>query len=80
MTHAPDIADQDVASHELGATSLTRFLICALGAGCLFAIPGLWIASNTAGVPELTLMKLGVSVFLALGGLWAVSFSRRSKA
>ncbi len=80
MTHAPDIADQDVTSHELGATSLTRFLICAFGVGCLFAVPGLWIASNTAGMSELTLMKLGLSVFLALVGMWAVSVSRRSKA
>ena len=72
-THATELSELPV-----GMSLLARLWFGALGLGCLAAVPGLWIADAGSQLPEMALIKLGLSVFLTGAGLCGLGFARNT--
>lgn len=64
---------------ELGIGGFVRLFTRLIGVALMAASLGLWIAPGTSSMPELLLMKLCISFFLALTGLHLIFASRRPK-
>lgn len=64
---------------ELGPGLLRRLLLGIAGWGLLFSAFGLWAVPGSDNVPELSLMKLGLSVFMLLTGLCCIVSTRRER-
>jgi hypothetical protein len=60
-------------------TPLTRALFVVNGSGLLAAAGGLWLVPGSNLGADVLLMKLGLSLFLALGGLTFLSASRKPR-
>lgn len=48
---------------------LLRFFLLAAGFGLTMSAFGIWVVGTTEGAPALSLMKLGVSLFMLLFGM-----------
>ena len=56
--------------------TLARMGLAVFGAGLSFSAFGLWLTPGANVEPELSLMKLGVSVFMLVAGVGCVIASR----
>lgn len=66
-------------AREIGIGTLVRGFTRLIAVALLAASLGLWIAPGTSTMPELMLMKLCVSFFLALTGLHLFFSTRQPK-
>ena len=71
-TDLPEATDADRARPAL----LTRLVLGITGWSLLFSAFGLWAVPGSANVPELSLMKLGVSIFMLIGGMCCIVRTR----
>ncbi|WP_417722358.1 hypothetical protein [Salipiger sp.] len=59
--------------------TLLRAALAVAGTGMSLAAFALWVMPGTSNLPELTLIKLGLSLFLLIGGLSCLTGSRRAR-
>lgn len=50
--------------------AVARFVFALSGTALMASSIGLWVVPTAASVPEVTLMKLGISVLMLMGGLF----------
>ncbi|SIS91719.1 hypothetical protein SAMN05421759_106103 [Roseivivax lentus] len=79
MAYVNDLHSTEPAEMPVGLSILARLWFGALGLGCLVAVPGIWIADTGLALPEIALVKLGLSVFLGGAGLAALGFARHAR-
>ncbi len=56
--------------------AISRFVLALLGWGLMTASFAMWLGPTISGAPEVALMKLGLSVFMLIGGLCCVNSTR----
>ncbi len=54
----------------------SRFILSLLGSALMFSSFALWLVPGSSGLPELSLIKLGLSVFMLIGGLCCIASTR----
>ncbi|QFS82744.1 hypothetical protein FIU97_08025 [Roseivivax sp. THAF40] len=79
MAYFNDQHSTELSELPVGLSILARLWFGALGLGCLAAVPGLWMAETGLAVPEMALIKLGLSVFLGGAGLAAMGCAARAR-
>lgn len=55
---------------------IARISVAVLGAALVFAAFGVWLTPGASAAPELSLMKLGVSVFMLVAGMGCLIAAR----
>ncbi|KMK67014.1 hypothetical protein [Puniceibacterium sp. IMCC21224] len=73
MSVSADPAEQ---THQAAPGTVGRFFYAVAGSALLFSALGLWMVPSGAALPELTLMKLGLSVLMLVGGLCCLVSTR----
>ncbi len=77
MTTLSFEVETDADAYETARPSaISRFVLAMLGAALMSSSFALWLVPGTSGIPELSLIKLGLSVFMLIGGLGCISSTR----
>ncbi|MHA6323541.1 hypothetical protein [Roseivivax sp. CAU 1753] len=79
MAYVSDLHSTEPAEVSVGLSLLARLWFGMLGLGCLVAVPGIWLVDTGVHLPELALIKLGLSVFLGAAGLAGLGHARRTR-
>ena len=74
-----DMPRQTSSERSLAGMALRGVLGLAGAALCVSAF-GLWLVPGAAGMPELSLIKLGLSVYMLIGGLCCLVTARAGRA
>ncbi|MFD1341793.1 hypothetical protein [Litorisediminicola beolgyonensis] len=65
-----------IETPDTGVALLPRLLLGLVGAALVFSGFGVWLFPAAEDLPELTLMKLGVSVFMVTGGACCLAIAQ----
>ena len=55
-----------------------QFVLMIVGFGLTLSAFGIWLVRGTEGAPELSLIKLGVSLFMLIAGMCLVVIAKSS--
>ena len=76
MTASPIDVSQDPMPRDTRPRVFLRLGLGVLGWALLFSSFGLWAVPGSENAPELSLMKLGLSVFILIAGLCCIVSAR----
>ena len=76
MFVGPTLSIEQLTRHNEGTGAMARIAFGIVGWSLLFSAFGLWAMPGSDNVPELSLIKLGLSVFMLIGGLCCIVSTR----